>query len=43
MREITDAEVLRGALCEEMRRDENIFVLGEDVDLRGEKGVLVRG
>lgn len=40
MREITYAEALREALCEEMRRDENIFVLGQDVGLRGEKGVL---
>ena len=33
MREIKYAEALREALAEEMRRDERVFVYGEDVEL----------
>jgi pyruvate dehydrogenase E1 component beta subunit len=31
MREITYAEAVREAMCEEMRRDENVFFMGEDI------------
>jgi len=31
MREITYREAIREALREEMRRDERVFILGEDV------------
>ena len=33
MRELKYAEALREALAEEMRRDERVFVFGEDVEL----------
>ena len=33
MREIKYAEAVREALAEEMRRDEKVFVYGEDVEL----------
>ena len=35
MREITYAEAIREAMAEEMRRDENVYLLGEDVGLYG--------
>lgn len=35
LREITQAEALREALCEEMRRDERVFIMGEDVGPNG--------
>jgi pyruvate dehydrogenase E1 component beta subunit len=35
MREITYAEALREAMCEEMRRDENVFFMGEDIGVYG--------
>lgn len=31
MREITYAEAVKEAMCEEMRRDENVFFMGEDI------------
>ena len=31
MREITYSEAIREAMCEEMRRDANVFLMGEDV------------
>ena len=31
MREIQFREALREAMCEEMRKDENIFLMGEEV------------
>ncbi len=38
MREITYAEALKEALCEEMRRDKNVFLMGQDVRLLGGHG-----
>ena len=35
MREITYLEAIREALFEEMRRDDKVFVLGEDVGVYG--------
>jgi pyruvate dehydrogenase E1 component beta subunit len=35
MREITYAEAVREAMCEEMRRDENVFFMGEDIGVYG--------
>ncbi len=35
MREITYREAVREAMCEEMRRDENVFLMGEDVGVYG--------
>jgi pyruvate dehydrogenase E1 component beta subunit len=35
VREITYAEALREAMCEEMRRDESVFLMGEDVGVYG--------
>lgn len=35
MREITYAQAIKEAMCEEMRKDENVFLLGEDVGLYG--------
>lgn len=35
MKEMTYAEAIREAMIEEMRRDENVFLLGEDVGLYG--------
>ncbi len=35
MREITYAEAIREAMCEEMRRDENVIFLGEDIGIYG--------
>ncbi|MCG8485178.1 MAG: alpha-ketoacid dehydrogenase subunit beta [Clostridia bacterium] len=35
MREITYAQAIREAMSEEMHRDENVFLLGEDVGLYG--------
>jgi len=43
MREITYAEALREALCEEMRRDETVYVLGQDVRLLGGRGGVTIG
>jgi len=31
MREITYADAIREAMCEEMRRDDNVFFMGEDI------------
>jgi pyruvate dehydrogenase E1 component beta subunit len=35
MREITYAEAVREAMCEEMRRDESVFFMGEDIGVYG--------
>ncbi|HSB73028.1 MAG TPA: alpha-ketoacid dehydrogenase subunit beta, partial [Candidatus Methylomirabilis sp.] len=35
MREITYKQAIQEALREEMRRDERVFILGEDVGLKG--------
>lgn len=35
MREITYAQAIKEAMCEEMRKDENVFLMGEDVGLYG--------
>ena len=35
VREITYREAVREAMCEEMRRDENVFLMGEDIDAYG--------
>ena len=35
MREITYAEAIREALCEEMRADPRVFLLGEDIGIYG--------
>lgn len=35
MREMTYAEAIREAMCEEMRRDENVIFIGEDIGLYG--------
>ncbi|MDL2258133.1 alpha-ketoacid dehydrogenase subunit beta [Eubacteriales bacterium OttesenSCG-928-K08] len=35
MREITYAQAIKEAMSEEMRRDENVFLMGEDVGLYG--------
>ncbi len=35
MREITYAEAIREALCEEMRADSRVFLLGEDIGIYG--------
>lgn len=35
MREITYAQAIKEAMCEEMRRDEDVFLMGEDVGLYG--------
>ncbi len=35
MREITYAEAIREAMCEEMRRDPRVFILGEDIGVYG--------
>ena len=43
MREISYAEALREALCEEMRRDKSVFVLGQDVRLVGGLGRVSKG
>lgn len=32
-REITYAEAIKEAMCEEMRRDENVYFIGEDIGL----------
>ncbi len=38
--EITYAQAIRDAMCEEMRRDENVYLLGEDIGVyRGAFGV----
>lgn len=42
-RDITQAEALREALVEEMRRDEQVFVMGEDVGLMGGIFTVTRG
>jgi len=34
-REITYAQAIKEAMCEEMRRDENVFLMGEDVGIYG--------
>jgi pyruvate dehydrogenase E1 component beta subunit len=35
VREITYAEAIREAMCEEMRRDPSVFILGEDIGVYG--------
>lgn len=35
MREITYAQAIKEAMCEEMRKDENVFLMGEDVGIYG--------
>ena len=35
MRELTYAQAIREAMCEEMRRDPKVFLLGEDVGAYG--------
>jgi len=35
MRELSYSEAIREAMCEEMRRDPNVFLIGEDVGLFG--------
>jgi pyruvate/2-oxoglutarate/acetoin dehydrogenase E1 component len=35
MREITYAQAIKEAMCEEMRRDDNVFLMGEDVGKYG--------
>ncbi len=35
VREITYREAVREAMCEEMRRDENVFLMGEDIGAYG--------
>jgi len=43
MREITYAEALREAMSEEMRRDENVILMGEDVGIYGGAFGVSRG
>ena len=43
MREITVAEAIGEALREEMRRDENVFIIGEDVGIYGGAFRVTRG
>ena len=31
MKEITYAQAINDAMCEEMQRDENVFMMGEDI------------
>lgn len=42
-RELTQAEALREALCEEMRADTRVFVMGEDVGLHGGIFTVTKG
>ena len=35
MKEMTYKDAVKLAMCEEMRRDENVFLMGEDVGLYG--------
>lgn len=35
MREITYAQAIKEAMCEEMRKDDNVFLMGEDVGVYG--------
>jgi acetoin:2,6-dichlorophenolindophenol oxidoreductase subunit beta len=35
MREITYAQAIKEAMCEEMRKDEDVFLMGEDVGVYG--------
>ena len=35
MRELTYAQAIKEAMCHEMRRDENVFLMGEDVGVYG--------
>jgi pyruvate/2-oxoglutarate/acetoin dehydrogenase E1 component len=35
VREITYAQAIKEAMCEEMRRDENVFFMGEDIGVYG--------
>ena len=43
MREITYAEAIREALCEEMRADPRVFLMGEDVGIYGGAFGVTRG
>jgi len=43
MRTITYAEAIREALAEEMRRDESVFLIGEDIALYGGAFKLTKG
>jgi pyruvate dehydrogenase E1 component beta subunit len=42
-RELTQAEALREALCEEMRRDKRVFIMGEDVGPHGGIFTVTKG
>ncbi|MCL5104014.1 MAG: alpha-ketoacid dehydrogenase subunit beta [Armatimonadetes bacterium] len=42
-RELTQAEALREALCEEMRKDKRVFVMGEDVGVMGGIFTVTKG
>jgi pyruvate dehydrogenase E1 component beta subunit len=43
MKEMMYVDALREALCEEMRRDEHVFVLGQDVRLLGGSARICKG
>jgi acetoin:2,6-dichlorophenolindophenol oxidoreductase subunit beta len=43
MREITYADAIREAMCEEMRRDPRVFILGEDIGVYGGAFGVTRG
>ena len=43
MRVITYAEAIREAMSEEMRRDESVFVMGEDIGIYGGAFAVTRG
>ena len=43
MTEITDAQAIKDAMCEEMRRDPSVFLLGEDVGKYGGAFGVTRG
>jgi len=43
MREITYAEAIKEAMCEEMRKDDRIILFGEDVGIYGGAFGVSRG
>ena len=43
MREITYAQAIKEAMCEEMRKDEDVFLMGEDVGVYGGAFGVSRG
>ena len=43
MREVTYRDALREAIVEEMERDENVFLMGEDIGAYGGSYVVTRG